>query len=180
MMYFRHYRRTVISAIALVALLACRSATGDKERVVLQMLAERAPHLGGSDRARIAAALLQGERTSGIDALLLMSVMEEESAYRIRAKSRQGAIGLMQVRPATARDVAERNGIEWAGEDALYDPRRNVRIGAAYLAELKASMKSWDVALTAYHRGPTAARRLHRRAPDRRPASLYAATTNLR
>jgi len=174
MSYPARNRRAALSAFTLAVILACRCAADSKERFIAQVLAERARHLGASDRDHIAAVLLRAERASGVDALLLLSVMEEESAYRIRAASRRGAIGLMQVRPATARAVANRHGIKWAGNESLYEPRVNVRIGAAYLAQLRSSMKSWDLALTAYHRGPTAARRLRRRAPDRRPTSRYA------
>lgn len=167
--------RIVALAVTLVVvLLACRCFTDGRERFLVRLVAERASHVSATDRDQIAEALLRGEQASGVDALLLMSVMEEESAYRIRARSRRGAIGLMQLRPATARAVADRHDIAWAGKESLYEPRVNVRIGAAYLAELKSSMESWDLALTAYHRGPTAARRLRRQAPDRRPTSRYA------
>ena len=98
--------------------------------------------------------------------------MEEESHYRIRAKSRRGAIGLMQIRPLTARHLAERNGVAWRGADQLYDPARNVQLGAAYLEELRDDFGSWDLALTAYNAGPQAARKARKR--GKKPSSSYA------
>jgi soluble lytic murein transglycosylase-like protein len=158
--------------MGLWAVAAGCTATGDKSDIIQAILAERATHLAGSDQRRIAGLLMRAEDSSGVDSLLLLAVMEEESTYRVRARSPRGAIGLMQIRPRTARHVAERTGIAWRTTEDLYDPARNVRLGAAYLAELRELFGSWDLALTAYNNGPRAARQARRRGAA--PSSGYA------
>jgi len=66
-----------------------------------------------------------------------------------------GAMGLMQLMPATAEDVAGRIGLRWAGPETLFDPVTNVRLGVVYLRELLDRYKNVAVALAAYNWGPT-------------------------
>jgi soluble lytic murein transglycosylase-like protein len=146
---------------------------GCEPHPVERILDERAGHLGGSQRSRIARALLSAEREFGVDPLLLTSVMEQESHFRAGARSRRGAVGLMQVKPATAKEVAELNNVAWPTGASLHDPHLNVHLGAAYLATLQKKYSSWDLALTAYNRGPAAAQRARRL--GRNPSSRYAA-----
>jgi soluble lytic murein transglycosylase len=138
-----------------------------------QLLEERAGHLDDDDRARIVRALLSAERSFGVDALLLAAVMEQESHFRVEARSNRGAVGLLQIKPATAREIAEGIDGDWPADPDLRDPVLNVHLGAAYLASLHGTFASWDLALTAYNRGPTAAHRARRlgRAPSSRYAS---------
>lgn len=87
----------------------------------------------------------------GIDPALVHAVIATESNYRPRATSRVGARGLMQVMPATARDL----GVRSAG--ALFDPKQNVEAGVKYL---KVLLERFDgdlpTALAAYNAGPGA------------------------
>ena len=62
--------------------------------------------------------------------------MRQESAFDPEVVSYADAIGLMQLMPATAIAVAARTGTT-ASRNVLYDPTANVRLGAAYLAELE-------------------------------------------
>ncbi len=122
--------------------------------MLADLLLERADNLDRSARLTIAGSLVHAEAEYSVDALLLMAVVEQESHFRPRAGSRKGALGLMQIRPATASDVAKRHGIAYRRAKDLYDPAINIDIGAAYLAELEESFGSWELALVAYHRGP--------------------------
>ena len=136
-----------------------------------QALAVRASHVPETSRSGIARALVQAGDEFDVDPLFLLAVAEEESRVRPDARSRRNALGLMQIRPVTARAVALRYGILWREEGQLFDPTFNARIGAAYLAELHERFDSWDLALTAYSHGPRKARQLR----DRDPSSRYAA-----
>jgi Transglycosylase SLT domain len=80
----------------------------------------------------------------GIDPELVHAVVLAESNYQPRAKSPVGARGLMQVMPATARDLGIRN---------LYDPQNNLEAGVQYL---KVLLTRFDLtrALAAYNAGP--------------------------
>jgi soluble lytic murein transglycosylase-like protein len=82
------------------------------------------PETGGYDRLISSYA----ERL-GLDPRLVKSVIAAESEFTARAKSPAGALGLMQVMPATSEDM----GI--SGK-ALYEPEANIRAGTAYMAHL--------------------------------------------
>jgi soluble lytic murein transglycosylase len=159
--------------MAACTLLACSDADTERTRFITEILQERAKHLQSTERAEIVTALLRAERKTGVDALLLFAVAERESHFRPRAKSRRGALGLVQVRPATGREVCRRNRIPWHGDDSLFEPSLNVLIGATYLAELRERFESWDLALTAYNQGPRKARRAASRGQS--PSSRYSA-----
>ncbi|HEX7825621.1 MAG TPA: lytic transglycosylase domain-containing protein [Mycobacterium sp.] len=85
----------------------------------------------------------------GVDASLVRAVIQVESAYQPRARSSKGAVGLMQVMPATGRQYGIRN---------LYDPASNIRAGVTHL---KALLDRFPLALAlaAYNAGEAAVER---------------------
>jgi hypothetical protein len=87
--------------------------------------------------------------THGVDARLVHAVIEAESNYQARARSRKGAKGLMQLMPATAR--------QYAVSDP-YDPRTNIEAGVRHLKDLL-SRFDLGLALAAYNAGEGAVRR---------------------
>jgi soluble lytic murein transglycosylase len=84
----------------------------------------------------------------------VLAVIEVESRFDPFAVSHKGALGLMQVMPATGAPIARRLGIPWRGPQTLFDPRANVRIGVAYLRELIDRYANVRAALAAYNWGP--------------------------
>jgi len=97
---------------------------------------------------------------SGLDPNLILSVIRMESTFNTEIKSRAGALGLMQLMPATARDVSQRLGARYRGDAALLDPEVNITLGSFYLAEqLRIFKGSLVLALAAYNAGPSAVRR---------------------
>jgi soluble lytic murein transglycosylase-like protein len=94
---------------------------------------------------------------------LILAVMRTESGFFNRARSRVGALGLMQIMPATGEMLARQLGIDWKGPETLFDPVVNVRLGVAYLTQLHARYGSWQRALAAYNWGPGAIDRRLRR-----------------
>jgi len=90
-------------------------------------------------------------RRHGISPVLVHAVVEVESNYHVRARSRAGARGLMQVMPSTARDL----GV--SSPARLFDPRENLEAGVKYL---KAMLQRFNgdlvAALAAYNAGPGA------------------------
>lgn len=91
--------------------------------------------------------------TERLDPALLAAVIEEESKFNANAKSRAGAIGLMQLQPATARGIAIRtHGATFVISD-LYDPKVNVSYGAWYLRHLIEKYRNEENALAAYNAG---------------------------
>jgi soluble lytic murein transglycosylase-like protein len=71
------------------------------------------------------------------------AVIEQESNYEARARSKKGARGLMQLMPATARQYGVRNS---------YDPRSNIEAGVRHLKDLLSRL-DLPMALAAYNAG---------------------------
>ena len=88
-----------------------------------------------------------------LDPAFLAAVIEQESKFRADARSSAGAIGLMQLQPATARGIALRTGGSKFVLSDLYDPEINVRYGAWYLHHLLLKYKDERLALAAYNAG---------------------------
>jgi len=81
-------------------------------------------------------------------------VIRAESVFRPDAISQAGAIGLMQLMPATGRRLAANLGLLLDGSDALLDPHINLTLGSAYLSHmLKRFNGSEPLATAAYNAG---------------------------
>ena len=99
-------------------------------------------------------------REHGIDPALVLATIRMESAFRPRARSPAGALGLMQIMPATGRQIARAVGLRGSGAPALLDPDENIRLGAAYLRQLLDRLHGHPaLASAAYNAGPNRARR---------------------
>jgi len=91
---------------------------------------------------------------------LVLSVMRQESEFYPKARSPVGALGLMQLMPATARHSAKRLGLPFSRDRLTSDPDYNIRLGQAYLSELLEQLDgSYILALAAYNAGPARALR---------------------
>ncbi|HKY33701.1 MAG TPA: lytic transglycosylase domain-containing protein [Candidatus Polarisedimenticolia bacterium] len=103
----------------------------------------------------IAESVALESQRHGMDPELLLSVIMVESRFRSDAVSHRGAIGLMQLLPSTAVDVADQLDLPWGGEMRLLEPRTNIALGAHYLSSLLDSFGGdVSLALTAYNKGP--------------------------
>jgi soluble lytic murein transglycosylase len=92
-------------------------------------------------------------REHGLDPALLAAVIYQESKFRPDAKSSSGAIGLMQLTPATAHGIAVRtHGSAFRTSDLL-DPDINIRYGAWYLHNLFVKYGTERLVLAAYNAG---------------------------
>jgi hypothetical protein len=96
-----------------------------------------------------AAHIAEAAQRFGIPAAWIRAIMRVESANDVRAISPKGAMGLMQIMPATWADLRTRHRL---GNDP-YDPRDNILAGAAYLRELHDRYGSPGF-LAAYNAGP--------------------------
>jgi soluble lytic murein transglycosylase-like protein len=105
---------------------------------------------------RVAYAIVEESGRYGIDPALVLAVIHTESGYYNFARSSVGALGLMQLMPATAEMLSRELGLPWDGEEALFDPETNVKLGTRYLAYLHGKYGDWDHALAAYNWGPGA------------------------
>jgi soluble lytic murein transglycosylase-like protein len=98
---------------------------------------------------RFRSAFGRASARTGVPLSLLVATAYEESRMNPAAESGAGARGLLQLMPATERELR-------LGRD---DPATNVLAGAAYLREMLDRFGAVDLALAAYNAGPTAVER---------------------
>jgi membrane-bound lytic murein transglycosylase B len=110
-------------------------------------LPSRGVQLRDSIYAELIAAAAQ---THGVDPILVQALIQVESNYQPRARSHKGAMGLMQLMPATAREYKVRNA---------YDPKANIDAGVRKLKSLIDKYGVFDLALAAYNAGEGAVER---------------------
>lgn len=121
--------------------------------------------------------LREASRTHGIDFELLQALIATESGFNAGAVSPKGAVGLMQVMPATARRYGVSAGQNASVEKKLADPRTNIRAGARYLRHLLNLFPGrTDLALAAYNAGEGAVQRAGNRIPNYRETQNYVKT----
>jgi soluble lytic murein transglycosylase len=97
--------------------------------------------------------------SGGPDSAWLYAVVRQESAFVSDARSRKGALGLMQIMPATGRHIARRLGTKLPSRRTLLEPVTSVRYGAAYLGDLAARFDGHRaLASAAYNAGPSRVR----------------------
>jgi soluble lytic murein transglycosylase len=104
------------------------------------------------------AEILASAEEFDLDPYLVCGVIFTESAFHTEAKSNVGALGLMQLMPATGLEEAELLEIEGVTEDRLTEPALNIRLGCNYLRKLLDEFGTESVALAAYNAGPGRAR----------------------
>jgi hypothetical protein len=111
---------------------------------------ERGAKLRNSVYSELIATAAQAH---GVDPILVQALIQVESNYQPRAKSHKGAMGLMQLMPATAREYRVRNA---------YDPKANINAG---IQKLKGLLNKWEgdvaMALAAYNAGEGAVARFN-------------------
>jgi soluble lytic murein transglycosylase len=99
-------------------------------------------------------AIREAAARHDVDPALIAAVIYQESGYREKVVSERGAVGLMQVRPETAEEIARRTGGESFETADLKDPAINIRYGTEQLRHL---LEVYDddltAALAAYHAG---------------------------
>ncbi len=88
----------------------------------------------------------------GVDENLVYAVISCESGFDPSAKSKKGAMGLMQLMPSTAMWCAEKLGENYSDEK-LYEPEFNIKIGVYYLAYLHTVFSFADEVIMAYNAG---------------------------
>ncbi len=112
-------------------------------------MAQDAPIVRPSPPDSYADHIAEASRRFSVPVAWIRAVMRAESAGESRAVSSSGAMGLMQIMPATWADLRARHGL---GRDP-YDPRDNILAGTAYLRELHDRYGSPGF-LAAYNAGP--------------------------
>ena len=121
--------------------------------------------------------LREASREQGIDMELLQALIATESGFDPGAVSPKGAIGLMQVMPATAQRYGVTGDPKTPVAKKLADPRTNIRTGTRYLRDLiRMFPGQLELALAAYNAGEGAVQRAGNRIPNFRETQNYVKT----
>jgi len=97
---------------------------------------------------------------NGIAKDWVFSLIRQESAFSYQAKSPVGALGMMQIMPATAKEISKNMGIRYKGKYSLLQPEKNIQLGTRYMGQLlKRFQGNTILATAAYNAGPNRAKR---------------------
>jgi len=126
---------------------------------------------------RVKHHLREASRTQGIDYELLKALIATESGFDAGAVSPKGAVGLMQVMPATAQRYGVTGDSKGPVERKLADPGTNIKTGARYLRYLLDLFPGrLELALAAYNAGEGAVQRAGNRVPNYPETQNYVKT----
>ena len=147
---------TVVFSKAKVARLLKEQDYKDRVRDRIEEIISK--HYTGLDEkiaVRIPELILVESKKYGYDPLFLTALIITESSFYNWAKSNRGARGLMQLRPATAIALASETHLKWRGNRTLFDPEKNIALGAYYLNKMVSRFGNLTLALEAYNHGPS-------------------------
>ncbi len=141
------------------------------EQQVIQVLLDRLDLFPRSHVPSLARHLMRLCRAHHFDPALILSLINVESSFKIKAVSPVGARGLMQLMPATARYIAQRAKVKYRGESALFDPFTNMTLGVNYLSLLRNKYRGQSpyFHIAAYNIGPGRLDHLMKRQEGFRP-----------
>ena len=144
------------------------SDTAVKSYAVPQTTSVRSTRYATSERSREYDDLItEHAQLNGVRTDLVRAVVQVESAFNPRAISPKGAMGLMQLMPATAREYGVANP---------FNPVENIRAGVAYLRRLLDRFANDEqLALAAYDAGPGAVDKYDNTVPPYRETKAYVA-----
>jgi soluble lytic murein transglycosylase len=134
------------------------------------MIADLADDIGRRDYG---VAVAKQARTQGVELLdylypmqalpagdnpedaLILAVIRQESAFDQKATSSAGALGLMQLMPRTAKQIAKKLQLPYSDAKLTKDPSYNIKLGRAYLSDLVNGFDgSYILAIASYNAGP--------------------------
>ena len=128
--------------------------TGNINVFITKSVRNLLPKAHKHQASTIAYTIIGESERYGFDPIFLMAVIQNESSFNPKMKGSVGEIGLMQIRPETAKWIAGLSKIKYKNEKSLYQPEMNIRIGAAFLNRLRNQFDSNSTYyLTAYNAG---------------------------
>jgi soluble lytic murein transglycosylase len=112
----------------------------------------------------IFSALMREGARFDFDPVLLMAMIEVESGFKVNRRGSHGEIGLMQLKPSTARWIARKYNLPWSGAKTLENPAANIQLGTAYLSHLRNEfLSNQQLYLSAYNMGSAKVRKVLRK-----------------
>lgn len=141
----KRYKRSVVSSF---------EKHKGLEQNIHETVKKRLPKRFKRKSKLIADAIIIESSKHSLDPYFVMAVISGESSFNPEARGPVGEIGLMQIRTATGKWMAEKEKMKWRGESTLKDPVANIKLGVTYLAWLRSKFKNHgQLYLAAYNMG---------------------------
>jgi soluble lytic murein transglycosylase len=128
---------------------------GETIKEILGVLEKHPTGLASVTKEEIAEVIYEEALRHNHDPKFILALIAIESSFQNWSVSEQGAKGLMQIMPYVAESLAYELGIEWSGDQTLFNPYLNIRMGIYYLTQLNRDFNDIRLALVAYNHGPT-------------------------
>lgn len=153
-----------------------RETTKKEEAVslIVDRIRDKNVRLGNKELKDIAEMIYDESMRYNVDYRLVLAIMKIESNFKHDAVSQKGARGLLQVKPSCAKYIAPDVGVKWRGAKTLDEPTKNIKIGVHLFSTLVDDFQSINMALHAYHVGPTRLKEIltERKRPQKRYLNL--------
>ena len=166
-----------------IAILEAEAEAARVEIAVLNVLDSHHLRVTPEVRHDIAGTIIEAASRYDLAPELILAIIFTESGFNPHAESEMGAVGLMQLMPATATQLAQELEMEWKGRQLLTDPESNILMGSFYLRKLLHRFDDLNVALAAYNVGPNRLRSImteQNRVPRVYATKVQALTASLR
>jgi soluble lytic murein transglycosylase len=158
---------TSVGELALLAVMAERQGNHPLALRVGKWAAGRGIDVGAL--AHPVGAIPSNANISGAGKALAYAIARQESEFNTVARSGAGALGLLQLLPGTAKDMARKTGLSYSQSRLTSDPGYNATLGAAYLQEqLDRFSGSYVLTFAGYNAGPRRAQQWVERYGDPR------------
>jgi len=143
-----------------------RLAEMEEQLKIFQIIEDFQIGFSEDEKTQLASVIFHESHRYNYDPLLIMAVILTESSFKKGQESQAGARGIMQLLPATGQDLAVRSGLGWEGQDQLFDPVTNIRLGTLHLFEQIIKFRDVKKGIIAYNLGET---RLRGRLREHKP-----------
>ncbi len=121
---------------------------------ILQYISSFETGLTDDEEKELASVIYFESMKYGYDPKFILAIIQIESTFNPKAVSVVGARGLMQIMPATGKEIATEVALDWNGIETLYDPEINISMGMYYLFKMLLKYRDLRLALVAYNAGP--------------------------
>ncbi len=142
----------------------------DVSDFVERMTKEWLPDAYSTKARTVATAIIRQAEEHSFDPIFILAVIQNESMFNPSMRGNHTEIGLMQIKPTTAKWVIQKQKlkIKYTGDKTLLDPVKNIKIGVAFMSMLREQFESHSpLYISAYNMGARRVRQIV--ADDRMP-----------
>jgi soluble lytic murein transglycosylase len=134
---------------------------GDLHKSIFKSVQRSLPAKYKAQSLALSEAIITEAQAHDFDPVFVLAVIQTESAFNPTARGLAGEIGLMQIKPKTAYEIAKQEKLKWRGNRTLENPIMNIKIGITHMAKLRNSFVGFPIKyVSAYNLGAKKVRNL--------------------